>query len=92
MNDGLRVAPGLDTLVGGLADDAITRPASELGADHELRPDPRDVVELPAPTTLVVLGRRRIERGFVLGQRLETIQELAPDPGREAAPDFPGEP
>ena len=54
--DGRRVAARLDALVGGLADDAVARPAAELGADHELRPDPGDATEVAAPAAAVVLA------------------------------------
>ncbi len=89
---GRRVARRIDALVGRLADLAVARPATDLGADHDLGTDPRDVLEVAAPSTTVVLRRRRVERRVVLDQRLEALEEVGPDRAGEAAADLAGEP
>ena len=51
----------------------VAGPAAELGADDELRPDPREPLEVAAPAAAVVLRRRRVERRRVGREGLESL-------------------
>src|SRR5213075_2043907 len=62
-----------------------------VGADHHLGLDPDDVLEIAAPTTLVVLRRRRVERRLGDGKLLQPLAHHLPGPGVEAGPDLAGE-
>ena len=90
--NGLGVSVGLDALEGRLADMAVAGPATDLGTDHELGRDPGDAREVAAPSTTVVLGRRRIERRVVLDERLQALEQVRPDRPGEAAADLAREP
>ena len=90
LDDLLRVAAGLDALVGRLADLAVARPTADLGTDHELGSDPSDVLEIATPSTTVILRRRRVERRAVLGQRLQPLEQVLPDRPGEATADLSG--
>src|SRR5262249_10543499 len=83
-NDLVRVAADLEALVRGLTDDALARPAADLGPDHELGPDPGDPPEVAAPAAAVVARWRRIERRRLDRERLHQRQE--PFPGRTREP------
>src|SRR4051794_445704 len=56
-----RITVALDALESRLANHAVARPATELGADDELWPDPGHSAEVAAPAPAVVLGRGRVE-------------------------------
>ena len=59
--DRARVLAQIETLVGGLAHEAVARPAGELGADDELRAQPLGVAGSCS-------RRRRRERWLVRGE------------------------
>ena len=84
--------PTLDPLERRLANAAVAGPAAELGADHELGPDPGDAVEVAAPATAVVLRRRRVERRRVGHERRHRRQQPLPGRGGEARADLAREP
>src|SRR6476469_2388596 len=76
-----RILLELDALEGRLADEAVTGPAGELGADHELRTEP---VGVPS-------GRPRngrVERRGLGRERRNGPEQLGPVGVREGRPDL----
>ena len=82
----------LEALERGLADDAIARPTAELGADHELRPDPADVAQLAAPAAPVVRGGGGSNGGSSVSSDASRWRISLPRPAVEPGADLAGEP
>src|SRR4051812_26808145 len=77
-----RILATIDALVGGLADEAIARPAGELGADHQLRPDPICIPQY-APRRD---RRERLLIGRETGKRRQQLRAgVAREPGADLA-------
>jgi hypothetical protein len=74
-----------------LANHAISRPAGELGADDELRADPRHAAEVATPPSAIIPGRWRIERRLLDDERLEAPQQRGSRPATEARADLAAE-
>src|SRR4051794_488308 len=84
--DGLRVTTRFESLVRSLPNDALARPATQLGTHHELGSDPGHRTEVTTPASLVVLRRRFVVWRIVDGQRLELGKELLAGAGCEPRP------